>query len=94
MKIAKRIIKRFSNHNEAVLSTAQLIMLPTITIKAQKQILIEQEYQLITFTETEMKLHFVSGYVVITGLNFVIKMMYANEILIEGEIISITFQNE
>lgn len=68
-------------------------MLPTITIKAQKQILIEQEYQLVTFTETVIKLNFVSGYVVITGVNFAIKMMYANEILIEGEIKAITFQN-
>lgn len=91
--MTKRIIRKLSD-NASIVSTAQLIMLPTITIKGQNQILIEQQYQLITFTEIEIKLKFKEGYAIITGINFAIKMMYANEIIIEGEIKQIIFQKE
>jgi len=68
-----------------------IMELPKITIIGQVHIYIENHQGLITFTNKELKLNNHNGYIQILGSEFVIKMMYPKEILLEGTIEEVKF---
>lgn len=68
------------------------IHMPIITIKGEEHIIIEQQYKLIAFAPDKVILQFKSGKIHINGNNFVMKMMFMNELTLQGTIHSIQFQ--
>lgn len=63
-----------------------------IIINNQRQVLIEQAYELIYFSEIEVKLQLEEGKLSIVGEGLLINSMFTDEITIEGELIKIEFE--
>lgn len=70
---------------------SDLLGLPTITISGKRHISIEQHYRLTAFSPEEIKLQCENGSIQIIGQALMIKMMFAREIMLEGEIHEIKF---
>ena len=67
--------------------------LPRITILGQLHVYIENHKGLIVYSESELTLKTHTGFIRISGSDFVLKMMLPQEILLEGKIIDVTFIN-
>jgi len=67
------------------------LSLPTVTVTGYRQVVIEQHYQLISFSESEIKLQCENGIIQINGEQLVIKLMYPREIILEGSIKKVSF---
>lgn len=63
-----------------------------ITIKDQQQIIVEQIYQLVSFTNERITLKNVQGLIQVDGTHLRIIHMHQEEIIIEGAIQAIHFQ--
>jgi sporulation protein YqfC len=70
----------------------QLMDIPFITMKGNQQISIENEYTLLSFSATEIKLRYQLGIMTISGENLMIRTMYADEMICQGVIIQVSFQ--
>jgi len=70
----------------------QLYSIPVITITGQNHILIEQHYKILYFSNTEIKLTTKIGTIQIIGQALMIKMMYPQELLLEGTIKEINYE--
>lgn len=90
MSSFKRVIDKVI-HPSAFLPPELLFTTPVITITRGQQILIEQHYKLLHFSEDEIILQFKTGNMKLIGEEFFIKMMYENEIVLEGNVKQITF---
>lgn len=71
-----------------------MLQLPKITMIGQLHIYIENHQGLVVYTDTELQLKTEQGYVQITGNSFVLKIMYPEEILLEGKIKEVKFIEE
>lgn len=65
--------------------------LPRITILGQLHVYIENHKGLVVYSDTELTLKTHSGLVKISGTGFVLKMMLPQELLLEGEILDVSF---
>lgn len=65
--------------------------LPRITVIGQIHVYIENHQGIAVYSDTELKLKAQHGFIQIFGSSFVIKMMYPEEILLEGNITDIKF---
>jgi len=90
VKFIKKAVKPFTDKRLSLPSES--LSLPTITI-TDKKITIEQHYQLISFTETEIKLRCNNGIIQINGASLIIKLMYPREIILEGSINKVSFHH-
>lgn len=68
-----------------------LLELPRLTMIGNFHLYIENHKGLETYSETELKLKTTNGYVQILGSSFVLKQMFSDEILLEGEIEKINY---
>ena len=91
MKLIKKAIKPFIDKRLSLPSES--LSLPTITILGDKKVVIEQHYQLISFSESEIKLRCNNGVIQISGQSLVIKLMYPREIILEGIINKVNFHH-
>ena len=71
-----------------------MLDLPRITMIGQLHIYIENHRGLNAFSDTEVKLRLSQGQLSIKGEGFIIKAILPEEILIEGVISSVTYENE
>lgn len=81
-------------HPSTFLPPELAFSVPVITITKAEQILIEQHYKLLHFSEEEIVLGFKSAQMRIIGENLLIQTMYPSEILLEGKILQIIFNGE
>lgn len=65
--------------------------LPRITMIGQIHIYIENHRGLVAFSDNEIRLQLSNGQLSIRGEKFVIKTILPEEILLEGEIVSVSF---
>ncbi|MEI3606850.1 YabP/YqfC family sporulation protein [Pseudogracilibacillus sp. SE30717A] len=86
----KRVIKPFVNKQLTLPSDT--LSLPTVTITGDNRIAIEQQYKLLSFSETEITLQCEKGTLKIEGNQLMIKLMYPREIILEGSIKEVRFQ--
>lgn len=89
MKLFKRLYAPLTK-NEAILPS-KILSLPTITITGNREITIEQKYKLLAFSDRMIQLQCEDGIVQINGNSFMIKLMYPNEIILEGNIDEVRF---
>lgn len=89
MKLFKRLYAPLTK-NEAILPS-KILSLPTITITGNREITIEQKYKLLAFSDRMIQLQCEDGIVQINGNSFIIKLMYPNEIILEGNIDEVRF---
>lgn len=89
MKLFKRLYAPLTK-NEAILPS-KILSLPTITITGNREITIEQKYKLLAFSDRMIQLQCEDGIVQINGNSFMIKLMYPNEIILEGNIVEVRF---
>ena len=68
-----------------------ILELPRITIIGQIHVYVENHQGLIMYSDTELKLKTHKGFIQILGSEFVLKMMYPEEILLEGKISEVKF---
>lgn len=68
-----------------------ILDLPRITVIGQIHVYIENHQGIAVYSDTELKLKTQQGFIHILGSSFVIKMMYPEEILLEGNIDEIKF---
>ena len=68
-----------------------MLELPRITIVSQLHVYIENHQGLAVYSDTELKLNTHKGFIQILGSSFVLKMMHAEEILLEGNIEEVKF---
>ncbi|MDF2556344.1 MAG: yqfC [Bacillales bacterium] len=68
--------------------------LPRITMIGQIHIYIENHKGILTFSNEELRLALKQGYLLIKGVNFVLKTILPEEILLEGTIHQVTFVEE
>lgn len=87
MNIKEQILKLFTHPS----ITYQM---PIIMLYSNNRIVIEQHYQLISFTDTEIKLLCKGGSIQIIGNNLHITIMYPREITLSGVIQEIKFYAE
>ncbi|MCM3716869.1 sporulation protein YqfC [Fictibacillus phosphorivorans] len=74
---------------------ADVVMdLPRITMIGQLHIYIENHRGVKAFSNEQLKLKLKQGTLVISGREFVIKTILPEEILLEGSISSVEFENE
>lgn len=74
---------------------ADVVMdLPRITMIGNLHIYIENHQGVLLFTDKELKLALNDGALVITGDQFVIKKIYAEEILLQGTIKNVLYLDE
>lgn len=78
-------------NNYMALPTDVLLELPRITMIGQLHVYIENHQGLVVYSDTELKLNTHQGFIQILGSSFVLKMMHAEEILLEGEIKEVKF---
>ncbi|WP_067837039.1 sporulation protein YqfC [Amphibacillus sediminis] len=69
-----------------------ILNLPRITMIGSIHVYIENHRGLLRFTSNEIELRVTQGLLTISGRHLVIKMLLTEEILIEGEIIAVTFK--
>ena len=91
MKLFKRLYAPLTK-NEAILPS-KILSLPTITITGNREITIEQKYKLLAFSDRMIQLQCEDGIVQINGNSFIIKLMYPNEIILEGNIEEVIFHS-
>lgn len=91
MKLFKRLNVPLIK-NEDILPS-KILTLPTITITGNREITIEQNYKLLAFSEEMIQLQCENGIVQINGNSFMIKLMYPNEIILEGNIEEVIFHS-
>ncbi|WP_194287407.1 sporulation protein YqfC [Gracilibacillus oryzae] len=87
-KLTRMITRTFDLPSEVMLE------LPRITTIGSIHFYIENHQGLVIFQADELLLKVHQGYVRIIGSDFVLKMMVGQEILLEGKIKDITFQDE
>lgn len=68
-----------------------ILELPRITIIGQIHIYVENHQGLIVYSDSELKLKTHKGFIQILGSSFILKMMYPEEILLEGTIKEVKF---
>ncbi len=90
MNYIKRVIKPFINKQLTLPSDT--LSLPTVTISGDQRVAIEQQYKLLSFSETEINLQCEKGILQIDGNQLVIKLMYPREIILEGTIKEVRFR--
>ncbi|MFD1018799.1 sporulation protein YqfC [Thalassobacillus hwangdonensis] len=71
-----------------------MLDLPRITTIGDFHVYIENHQGLLKFTEQEIRLKFSKGHVRLNGSGFTLKMMLAEEILVEGKVQTIAFVYE
>lgn len=64
---------------------------PKITISGRGQILVENYYSIVNFSETEIRLETAEGDVYFRGKGLVLKVILSTELRIEGELSSLSF---
>ena len=67
---------------------------PKITITGRRQVLIENFISILNFSEEEIRLETAEGDVCLYGKGFVLKVMLAKELSIEGELSSVSYGEE
>ncbi|MDY0405534.1 sporulation protein YqfC [Virgibacillus sp. 179-BFC.A HS] len=65
--------------------------LPRITMIGQIHAYIENHKGISVFTDTELRLRTINGYIQLTGNSFVLKLMLPEEVLLEGKISDVKF---
>ncbi|WP_316245330.1 MULTISPECIES: sporulation protein YqfC [Gracilibacillus] len=85
-KIMRSITQTFDLPSEVTLKLPRITMIGTI------HAYIENHQGLVVFSSDELLLKVHQGHVRITGKDFVLKMMIAQDILLEGEITDIRFE--
>lgn len=73
------------------LPTEVMLDLPRITIIGQIHVYIENHQGIAVFSDTELTVKATRGSIQILGSSFVIKMMYPEEILLEGKIDTVKY---
>ena len=89
-KIKKKIIEVFSRSFE--LPSEVTLKLPRITLIGSIHAYIENHNGLVVFSDDKLILNVYQGRVHITGKNFVLKMMLEHEILLEGDIADVRYE--
>ncbi|MFC4388491.1 sporulation protein YqfC [Gracilibacillus marinus] len=87
-KLSRMMTKTFDLPSEVMLE------LPRITTIGQIHAYIENHQGLVIFQSNQLVLKIHQGYVKINGTDFVLKMMIGQEILLEGKITDIIFQED
>ena len=64
---------------------------PKITIIRRSQILVENYYSIVNFSEEEIRLETAEGNVCFKGKGLVLKVILSTELRIEGELSSLSF---
>ena len=64
---------------------------PKITIIGRGQILVENYYSIVNFSEEEIRLETAEGNVCFKGKGLVLKVILSSELRIEGELSSLSF---
>lgn len=67
---------------------------PKITISGRGQVLIENYYSIVNFSENEIRLETAEGDVYVRGKGLVLKVILSTELRIEGKLSSLTFETE
>lgn len=89
MKKWHRLIPWFSKY--MALPSDVMLDLPRITVIGQIHVYIENHQGIAVFSDTELTLKSTKGLIQILGNSFVIKLMYPEEILLEGNISEVNF---
>ena len=77
--------------NQTQIPSDIVLELPRITIIGQIHIYVENHQGLMLFSKDEIHLKAYKGHIQVLGKDFVIKMMYPEEILLEGTIHTVNF---
>ncbi|HBW38008.1 YabP/YqfC family sporulation protein [Desulfosporosinus sp. BICA1-9] len=67
---------------------------PKITITGREQILVENYFSIVNFSEEEIRLETAKGDLFFRGKGLVLKVILATELRIEGELSSLSFGGE
>ncbi|TDQ41739.1 sporulation protein YqfC [Aureibacillus halotolerans] len=68
--------------------------LPRLTMVGHLHLYIENHKGLLVYSDTELRLRLTTGQLLAQGKNFVIKKMYHDELILEGQIEQVRYINE